>query len=58
MGQTDADYYAARALEARRLSLTADDVRAGCAHALMADRYEALAAECRAQRKTLGIAVG
>ncbi len=51
--QTNAGYFAARALEARKRSRSANDPRAAAAHAEMAARYEELAAEFHARSMTM-----
>jgi hypothetical protein len=43
--QTDQPYFAARALEERRMSEAATDPRAATIHAEMEARYEALASD-------------
>jgi hypothetical protein len=43
--QTDLPYFAARALEERRISEAATDPRAAAIHAEMEARYEALASD-------------
>ncbi len=49
--QTNAEYFAARALVERGLSNSVAHARAAAAHAELADRYEALALQFRAPAK-------
>lgn len=58
MGQSDAEYYAARALVERRLSAQAHDVRAARAHTILAERYQALAAGSSVARRSLHLVNG
>ena len=54
--QTNSEYFAARAQEAREKSQSATDPRAAAAHAEMAARYEELAVEFEVERPKLRIA--
>ena len=53
MTQANADYYATRAAAERRLSAEANDVRAARAHCILAESYEALAANCQAEHRMM-----
>lgn len=54
--QSEADYFADRALVEQDLSRTAGDPKAAAAHAELAERYEALAEVFKSDHPTLKVA--
>ena len=56
--QTNADYFAARAIAERRYSEVATDSRKAEAHADLAEQYEKLAREFAGERGRLHIVIG
>lgn len=55
--QSNSEYFAARAAEARAMSEAATDPRCAAAHAEMAARYTALSKEFETERPRLRIAI-
>ena len=51
--KSSVEYFAARALEEREMSITATDPSAAIAHAELADRYQALAKEFGSKTRSL-----